>query len=68
MKIYKFAKYIWCWDIISGEEPYAYIKANTEEEAIKTLRTKYNRGYDSRTSEITVVPFVPNDDLSLLLP
>tara|TARA_B100000683_G_scaffold276879_1_gene332642 strand:+ start:2912 stop:3118 length:207 start_codon:yes stop_codon:yes gene_type:complete len=67
MKIYRFAKYVWCWDIISGEEPYAYIKANTEEEAVNTLRTKYNRGYDSRISEITIVSSIPNDDLNLLL-
>ncbi len=42
MNIYRFAKYVWCWDIISGEEPYAYIKADTEEEAVTTLRSKYN--------------------------
>ena len=35
MNIYRFAKYVWCWDIISGEKPYAYIKADTEEEAVK---------------------------------
>ena len=68
MNIYRFSKYVWCWDIISGEEAYAYVKANTEEEAIKTLRTKHNKGYDSRTGEISVVSSVPNDDLSLLLP
>ena len=68
MNIYRFAKYIWCWDIISDEEPYAYIKADTEVEAIKKNNGNTRKWYDKRLDTITVVSSVPVDDIKLLLP
>ena len=51
---YRFSKNKWCWDIVIGiEYSYAYVQANSEEEAIKkcnesayTKRRYSNRGLD----------------------
>jgi len=68
MNIYRFAKYVWCWDIISDEEPYAYIKADTEEEAINKNNGNTRKWYDKRLDTIEVVDRIPVHDLKLLLP
>ena len=68
MDIYRFSKYIWCWDIISDEEPYAYVKATNEEEAIKKNNDNRGKYYDKRLDVIKVVTTIPVDDLKLLLP
>jgi len=67
MNIYKFAKYIWCWDVISGSEPYAYIKANTEEEAINKNNGPSRKWYDDRLDTIEIVDEIPVNQIKLLI-
>ena len=67
MNIYRFAKYVWCWDIISGEEPYAYIKADTQEEAIKKNNGNSKKWYDKRLDTIDIVENIPVNDIKLLI-
>tara|TARA_R110000824_G_scaffold33981_1_gene108472 strand:+ start:1449 stop:1655 length:207 start_codon:yes stop_codon:yes gene_type:complete len=67
MNIYRFAKYVWCWDIISGEEPYAYIKADTQEEAINKNNGNSRKWYDNRLDTIDVVENIPVNDIKLLI-
>ena len=66
MKIYKFAKWIWCWDITIGSEPYCYVMAENEEDAIKINNTTEGRHYDTRLDIIEEVDEVPEEYINLL--
>ncbi len=68
---YRFSKYKWCWDIVIGiEYAYAYVKANTEKEAIEKCnkssiakRRYSNRGLDG----IDVVKNIPLEDIEKVI-
>tara|TARA_Y100001937_G_scaffold118520_1_gene172975 strand:- start:163 stop:369 length:207 start_codon:yes stop_codon:yes gene_type:complete len=67
MKIYRFAKYVWCWDIISGDETYAYVEADTEEEAIEKRNKLMEGCYCQPLHCVDCVDEIPQGELKLLL-
>jgi len=68
---YRFSKNKWCWDIIIGiEYTYAYVKADTIEEAIKKcnnspipIRKYSDRGLDQIDNVITI----PLEDINKII-
>ena len=63
---YRFSKLKWVWDITDGiEYSYAYVKANSEEEAIRKCNEPPipSRRYSDRgLDQIDEVEFIPVED------
>ena len=69
---YRFSKLKWVWDITDGiEYSYAYVKADSEEEAIKKCNKSQipKRKYDMRgmdvIDEVKVIPIEDADKVIL---
>jgi len=70
MDIYRFSKYIWCWDITIGCEPYCYVMAESEEDAISKVngsKTPKRRYSDRGLDVIDVIDIVPNEHRKILI-
>jgi len=70
MNIYRFSKYLWCWDITIGCEPWCYVLAETEKDAISKVngsnipkRIYSDRGLDL----IDVIDIVPDEHRNILI-
>ena len=64
---YRFSKNKWCWDIVIGiDYTYAYVKADSEEEAIKKCNESSipDRRYTDRgLDQIEEVLSIPLDEM-----
>ena len=70
MNIYRFAKYIWCWDITIGCEPWCYVMAETEEDTIRKVNESDlpERRYSDRGLDlIDIIDKVPDEHSGLLI-
>ena len=69
MSIYRFSKYIWCWDITIGDEPYCFVIADNEDEAIRINNMTGGRHYNKTfgIDRIDVVDDIPEQYLKLLV-